>query len=177
MIAIALLLATSAQAHEAEGGHVPEQDLCTAEAIERLATETNHDYGAGSSMVTSHSLLAVDELDREGALLHPGDKVRTTGRAGTLKPWSTGHEHEVILDAGKTGTVACFTDSQIGRFSNQLAVIRWDLQVWSDQGGPHDKQVLQPFESTINPSYLEVLSCVKASETPDKTVPSTPPAQ
>lgn len=156
----------SAIAHEPEGGHAREQDLCNAAALERLATETHHNASAGGLLTTTHRLLDVDTLDTEGVVLRKGDEVRTKSRAGTAKPWSTGHAHEVDIGPGKTGRVVCFTDSQIGEFHNELAVIRWDLQVWKAVKGTPAQLVLQPFESTINPSYLEVMPAAKATPAP-----------
>ncbi len=167
-----LALSLPAQAHEPADGHVREENLCTTEALERLATETNHASGATGSLATSHTLLAVDKLDGDGVVLHPGDKIRVKKRAGTAKAWSTGHAAEVNIDAGRTGVVRCFTDSQIGKYNNQLVVVRWDLQVWTvfDGDGP-PQLVLQPFESTVHPSYVEV---VKAPEAPTPPTPPTP---
>lgn len=166
-LVLPLVLAPALQAHEPEGGHVREEDLCSAEALTRLATEVNHAsaaVGLLEMMETAHTLLAVDTISAEGLTLHRGDTVQTRARAGTYKPWSTGHPHEVVIAEGKTGTVVCFTETKIGPdITNKLAVVRWDLQVWADaDGGPHPQVVLQPFEATINPSYLKVTASSQA---------------
>lgn len=171
IFALVLALSPATQAHEPEGGHVREQDLCKQAALDRAATETNHAYAAVDlldMMRTKHTLLSAQVAEAEGRTLHVGDTVQTTGRAGTFKPWSTGHPHEVEISEGKKGTVVCFTETQIGPdITNTLAVVRWDLQVWSDsEGGPHAQLVLQPFEASINPSYLQVSTCV-AGSTPE----------
>lgn len=111
--------------------------------------------------LTPRSGYVVDatELTWKGVTLTAGDRVESTGRAGTFKPKDTGAEKDVNVVAGKTGVVLGGMKRNASvRVSEteplQVALVRWDAQSWDAGGATLD---LGEFEATIHVEYLKVV--------------------
>jgi hypothetical protein len=131
-------------------------------ALALLAVSACASTPAGPDLTpTSGIPLAATSIVYQGVTFKAGDHVRIKSRAGTFKPADTGYVIQINADPGKTGILLGGVSRGNATEAVQIALVRFDPQVWNDTSSNRSEVQIETFEASIHVSYLEKVEAAK----------------